>query len=279
MARIRSIKPEFAVDGDMLRLSDSCALFFILLWNFCDDEGKHRLDYDQAKAELGGRWDKGKLRLFVTQLVKSGQLVISSDSAWLRVTGWSHQKIDKPKQPDVKAADIQWLNQSDSTNALDESRTINARIGSDRRDRIGSDHFPPGAPAPTEPDRQPALLSESKTVKPKAETAETWAAYSVAYERRHGVPPVRNASVNAKLAQFVKRVGAEEAPQIAAFFVGHNDAYYVKRGHPVGFLLADAEKLRTEWFTGRQITGTDAKHAESAQHYRGQMERIARGEI
>lgn len=98
MPRIRSIKPEFATDGANLRLSDSCALFFILLWNFCDDEGKHPYDLNQLVAELGGRWHQGKVKLFVSCLIKSGQLRINSTSTWIQVTGWSHQKIDKPKQ-------------------------------------------------------------------------------------------------------------------------------------------------------------------------------------
>lgn len=61
MPRIRSIKPEFATDGNNLRLTDSCALFFILLWNFCDNEGKHPYDLNQLVAELGGRWHRGKV--------------------------------------------------------------------------------------------------------------------------------------------------------------------------------------------------------------------------
>ena len=38
-------------------------------------------------------------------------------------------------------------------------------------------------------------------------------------------------------------LGAEDAPAVAAFYVGHNDAFYIRKGHDVGQLLADAEKL------------------------------------
>lgn len=143
MARIRSVKPEFWTDGTNLRMSEPCALFFIGLWNFCDDEGKHPHDLDQLVAELGGRWHRGKLKLFISCLVKSGQLRINSDATWIQVTGWSHQKIDRPRQPSVKAEDIQWLDQIESTIILDQSRSIDARIGSDRigKDRIGSDNI------------------------------------------------------------------------------------------------------------------------------------------
>lgn len=129
--RIRTVKPEFWVDETNLEQSDSCALFFIGLWNFCDDEGKHPLHLNQIVAELGGRWHKGKVKLFLSCLIKSGQLRLNSDTTWIQVTGWSHQKIDKPKQPDVKSSELQWLSKIDSTKALDNSRVFNARIGSD----------------------------------------------------------------------------------------------------------------------------------------------------
>lgn len=38
LPRIRTIKPEFWTDEDVLKMSNSCALFFIGLWNFCDDD-------------------------------------------------------------------------------------------------------------------------------------------------------------------------------------------------------------------------------------------------
>lgn len=64
------------------------------------------------------------------------------------------------------------------------------------------------------------------------------------------------------MVRFVKRVGVEEGPPVAAFFVSHNDSFYVKKGHAVSCLMQDAEKLRTEWFTGRQVTGSQARQIE-----------------
>jgi len=84
-------------------------------------------------------------------------------------------------------------------------------------------------------------------------TAATWDAYAAAYERRYGTPPPRNASINGRLANFVRRVPGAEAPAIAAHYVASNDPTYAKNGHPVSFLLRDAEKLHTEWVTGQRI--------------------------
>ena len=84
-----------------------------------------------------------------------------------------------------------------------------------------------------------------------APTAPTWQAYSLSYQERYGVPPTRNAKVNGQLAQFCQRVPHDEAPEIAAFYVRHNAAFYVRTGHAVGAMLNDSEKLRTEWATQR----------------------------
>lgn len=96
-------------------------------------------------------------------------------------------------------------------------------------------------------------------------SAATWDAYSVAYLSRYGVEPTRNATVNGQLAQFVTRVPQAEAPQIAAFFVKHNKAFYVSSRHAVGALLRDAEGLRTEWLSGRTVTDTEARQADRTQ--------------
>lgn len=85
-------------------------------------------------------------------------------------------------------------------------------------------------------------------------SVETWKAYAEAYRKRYGVEPVRNKSVNSMLCKLVEKLGAEEAPAVAAFYVTHQGQFYVAKMHPVNLLLADAEKVRTEWATGRQVT-------------------------
>lgn len=89
-------------------------------------------------------------------------------------------------------------------------------------------------------------------------TGETWNAYAAAYERRYGTAPVRNATVNAQMASFVKRLGAAEAPAVAAFYVSHNNRFYVQSMHSTGAMVKDAEKLRTEWATRTRMTAERA---------------------
>ena len=94
---------------------------------------------------------------------------------------------------------------------------------------------------------------------------QTWAAYRTAYRVRHGVDPVRNAKVNTNVRDLVKRLGREEAPQVAGWFLGVNEQYAVKRMHDLGVLLAGAEAYRTQWATGRQVTTTSAQHTDQTQ--------------
>lgn len=104
-----------------------------------------------------------------------------------------------------------------------------------------------------------------KADKEPAPTAETWTAYAGAYEARYGTQPVRNATVNGQLAQLVARIGAAEAPDVAAWFLSSRNSFYVQSGHSVGILLRDCEKLRTEWATGRQVTQTQAIQGDRTQ--------------
>ena len=105
---------------------------------------------------------------------------------------------------------------------------------------------------------------------------ETWHAYSLAYSKRYGADPVRNATVSSQIKQFVQRIGADESPAVAAFYVDHNAQFYVKKMHSVGVLLTDAEKIRTEWATGRKMTNLEAKNAEQVDAVQAQVERVGR---
>ncbi len=118
---------------------------------------------------------------------------------------------------------------------------------------------------PAKPTQLNPGTTRAREAKP-APSSETWNAYATAYRQRYGVDPVRNATVSAQLAAFVKRLGAEEAPQVAAFYVRHNGAFYVRNKHATGPLLKDAEGLRTEWATGRMVTNTEAQQQDRKQN-------------
>lgn len=104
--------------------------------------------------------------------------------------------------------------------------------------------------------------NDPKETELQAACKATWIAYASAYFDRYGTEPVRNAKVSSSVKQFVQRIGFNDAPLVSAWFVQHSDAYYVRKMHDVGSLLADAEKLRTQWATGHRMTATAAMQAD-----------------
>jgi hypothetical protein len=101
-------------------------------------------------------------------------------------------------------------------------------------------------------------------------TTKTWESYSTAYIDRYGSPPLRNARVNAQIAQLLKRIPRDDAPLLAAWFVSHNGRWYVQKGHAIGMLLSDAEHLYTQWQSGRVLTEAEAREVDG---------RAKRGEV
>ncbi|HBP5733313.1 TPA: helix-turn-helix domain-containing protein [Pseudomonas aeruginosa] len=136
-------------------------------------------------------------------------------------------------------------------------------------------HPTPAASAPRtviEPTREPSgNLLPADSGQPDAERDRQqacraiWSAYAAAYQHRYGTHPVRNSKVNGQVRDLLKRLGAEEAPAVAAYFVGINDAYLIRNCHDLGSLLARAESYRTQWATDRQMNGTTARQLERTQ--------------
>lgn len=100
MARIRSIKPEFWSSEQVMECSPTARLLFIGLWNFCDDAGNHSASLKTIKAEVfpGDDIESSTIRGMLDELSSNGLLVFysSENKDFLHVTGWHHQRIDKP---------------------------------------------------------------------------------------------------------------------------------------------------------------------------------------
>lgn len=164
----------------------------------------------------------------------------------------------------VVSCELTMLTHTDTYTNTDTKADTNTNTDQDQRQSI--DCAGPERPTLTAGPERPTVPRPRKlrTVEP-SKTAATWDAYSIAYQDRYGVPPVRNAQVNGQIKNLVARIGADEAPHVAAFYVSHNGGFYVGKMHPVGLLLSDAEKLRTEWATGRQVTAAAARQVDRKQ--------------
>lgn len=100
MPRIRSIKPEFCVSDQIVECSTNARLLFVLMWMFCDDRGIHPVSFSKLKAECfpADPFTTEEVRIWVNELIRArliGRFSAQGLDFW-QVTGWKHQKIDRP---------------------------------------------------------------------------------------------------------------------------------------------------------------------------------------
>ena len=109
MARIRTVKPEFWTSEQILECSTNARLLFIGMWNFCDDGGVHVASLKRLKAEVfpADDFTIEDVRRLIDELVANDLVVefCADDRRFWKVTGWKHQKIDRPnpKYPQPEA--------------------------------------------------------------------------------------------------------------------------------------------------------------------------------
>lgn len=100
MARIRTIKPETWTSEQVMNLTLIARLAFIGLWNFCDDGGNHPASARTLKAEVfpSDEISATEVEALVVEMLGQGLLATyeAGGKAFWHVTGWHHQRIDKP---------------------------------------------------------------------------------------------------------------------------------------------------------------------------------------
>ncbi len=165
-----------------------------------------------------------------------------------RGTAYENKVKGAAKAREAKAAKAKLISEQESTliSELIPGHNQNQNQNQNQKDL---NHLP-------KPSRKkPRAVSAAKTV-------ETWEAYRSAYSQRYGIEPVRNAQVSGMLSKVVDRLGAVEAPAVAAYYVEHERSQYVASNHSVSLLLRDCESLRTDWARGTQTTDTAARDAD-----------------
>lgn len=102
MARIRSIKPEFWSSEDVVSVSRDARLLFIGLWNFADDSGNGPGSPRSVKIKVFPADDISyeTINQWLHELHNQGliQLYEVENAVYYHVTGWEHQRIDKPQR-------------------------------------------------------------------------------------------------------------------------------------------------------------------------------------
>jgi hypothetical protein len=259
VARIRSIKPEYWKDGAIRRLSDSCALFFISLWNFCDDEGKCQNDSFELSSNIP-RFKSQHISKWLQILFNSGLIQFSTDFKWVSVVNWGHQKIDRPQIPKILKKDIEWIpvvTKDQSSNAL---RMIDERSTSIRRkDRIGKDRIGKDSTSLVKQESLGAIEpigSGGLQPAPELQPSQIFiGTYVKAFQKRYGENT--RPSVTRKVAGQVKNmlldITLDRACALIQVYLQMDDKWFVTKCHDFGSFLENLSKIGLALDTGRSL--------------------------
>lgn len=246
MARARNIKPGFFTNDVLAECSALARILFQGLWCHADREGRLEDRPRKLKAEILP-YDECNIEELLCQLESRGFVIRYSHGAerFIQVVNFcKHQNPHvKEQESTIPAPDMPGAKPEVAGLIPDSLNPITDSI---------ENHLPEAAP----PVAEKAEKVEKVETEFQAACRETWNAYGDAYELKYTTRPIRNAKVSSQVKGFVERVGRDEAIAMAEWFVSHPDAFYVKNLHTFGLLLTDAEKLRTQWATGRVSSGS-----------------------
>lgn len=272
MARARNIKPGFYKNEDLADCSVWARLIFPGLWMLADREGRLEDRPKRIKGELLP-YDSVEVEPLLCELAQYNFIVryVVDGQRYIQITKFLEHQAPHVRE---QASSIPGMPvQVESTAKVVPCTDLGSDLSSPGSpDSLNPSSLNPLSPIPLpdsgiEDSDSPSVrrLRVAKNPATAPETGELWNSYSTAYQGRYGAPPVRNAKVNAQLANLIKRLGSDEAPGVAAWYVSSNNRYYVQKRHAVDCLLADAEGLRTEWATRRRVTETGAREADRLQ--------------
>jgi uncharacterized phage protein (TIGR02220 family) len=104
MARIRTIKPEFWTDTKIVNLPFEVRLFFIGLWNFCDDEGFLEFEPLRLKMLIFPN-DNLEIEELITLLQQNNLITVFANDGkkYIYIRNFLiHQKISHPTESKIK---------------------------------------------------------------------------------------------------------------------------------------------------------------------------------
>lgn len=268
MARARNIKPAL-FKNELLGVADPLlTILFAGLWCLADRAGRLEDRPLRIKAEIFPYRDLPLFNGYLTELQRLGFIYryLAEELPVIQIVNFAkHQNPHKTERlsdlPEFQGISVS-CSITDKEPLSNGELTEAARLIPDSLLLIPDIGFPLTDSLKLTTDSSGGATPPPRA---KAKTGPVWDAYSKAYLDRYGTAPLRNATVNGQLAQFVSRIGEESAPAVASFYVGHNDRFYVQKQHSVGLMLQNAEGLHTQWASGRSVTQTGARQIESKQ--------------
>lgn len=270
MARARNVKPSL-FKNELLGIADPMlTILFISLWCLADKKGRLEDRPLRIKAETFPYRESLDINGYLTELQRlefihryksDGVSVIQIINFEKHQNPHHTEKDSELPEYDEKSITYNLTVKEPLNNGYTPADSLLLIPDSLNTDSLVIDSLNTDSLMVT-PDKSVATKNETELQK---NCKATWKAYSDAYFNRYNTEPVRNAKINSQIKQFVQRIGGEESPFVAANYVNDNNSYYVSRLHSVDSLLNDAEKLRTQWATGINITQSRAKQVDRSQ--------------
>lgn len=265
MARARNIKPSL-FKNEVLGVADPLlTILFTSLWCLADKRGRLEDRPLRIKAETFPYREGIDINGYLTELSRLEfiQRYVTDGIAVIQIINF--EKHQNPHHTE-KESELPEYSINSNRYDLTVNQPLNNGITPADSLNLIPDSFNPLTDSLSSAAEKSAPTKKVDSEKELQEACkETWKFYTDAFFNRYGTEPVRNAKVNGQIKQFVKRIGYAESPLVAASFVSNNTQYYVSRGHSVDCLLADAEKIRTEWATGNVMTNTRANQIDKSQ--------------
>ena len=164
MARIRTIKPEFWTSEQVVECSPIARLLFVGMWNFCDDGGNHPASAKTLKMQIfpGDDIAASQIESYISELLSNGLLseYTAEGRKYWHVTGWRHQKIDRPSYKHPRPFDERSPNDG---RGLDDGHPPE---GKGREGKGRESNIPPTPQGGDEDEIPAGWKADSRTMKP-----------------------------------------------------------------------------------------------------------------
>jgi hypothetical protein len=260
MARIRTIKPEFFTSEDIVELCPFTRLLYIALWCEADRDGR-----------LVWKPRTFKMRYFpadncdideMCHALLTRRLLVKYGGDFAFIPSFSDHQHVNPREK-ISNLPIPTDENIEMPRVSDASRRDSDGESTLREERKGKEGNEKGGKGSNLQPAAAVVPKEKKVASPeiKEKRRSTWASYVDAFFLKYGTEPIQDAKSNSCVCRIVESLG-DEAPDVAAFYLTHNGAWYVQKSHSIEYLAKDCSALRTQWATSNVVTARKAHEGE-----------------
>lgn len=294
MARARNIKPGFYKNERLAECSVWARYIFPGLWQMADRAGRLEDRPKRIKGELLP-YDTQNVEPLLQELHEADFIIryeVATVGRFIAILNFTKHQHPHQKEPDSTlpppaartgqapggthakpAADC--LPDEAKVSVEPGARTRRARLNPEPREPIPDtgNLKPPSGEKPSAAARRPAEVDDD----PAARARPTWKAYIAAIQTRYpGRTVLRDETANSQMAKFVKRVGVDDGPKVAALYVSLNKRRYTDCHHSVATMLSCVEELYSQWTSGLSITEAESRQADQTAARVEQVHRLTR---